>query len=143
MNKSKSKSSRKNPNINSVALKKYEELSDSLYDDLAEYKLQSLKSPKKYLLINHAAELNETQKEIVAKFITKLCNNQDFDKSLLSEASELSHTPAIWFGHNKESIINAFSESERWDRLENRNISEDQYEVYPMPDGILYLLMEW
>jgi hypothetical protein len=143
MNKTKSNPNRKNRNLNSVALKKYEELSDSLYDDLAEYKLQSLKSPKKYLLINHAAELNENQKEIIAEFITKLYNNHDLDEGLLSEAIELSRTPAIWFGHDKESIINAFSESERWDRLQNRNISEDQYEVYPMPDGILYFLMEW
>lgn len=143
MNKSKTNPSRKNPDLKSVALKKYEELSDSLYDDLAEYDLQSLKNPKKYVLINHAAELSETQKEIIGEFITKLCNNKDLDKELLGQASELSETPAIWFGEDKETIVNAFSESEKWDRLESRNISEDQYEVYPMPDGILYLLMEW
>ncbi|MDB9744216.1 hypothetical protein OAA91_01670 [Fibrobacterales bacterium] len=143
MNKSKTNPSRKNPDLASVALKKYEELSDSLYDDLAEYKLQSLKSPKKYLLINHAAELSETQKELMGEFITKLCNNSNLDQELLNQANELSQSPAIWFGNDKETIINAFSESEKWDRLEDRNISEDQYEVYPMADGILYLLMEW
>lgn len=143
MNKTNKNPSRKNPDLASVALKKYEELSDSLYDDLAEYNLQSLKNPKKYVLINHAAELSEIQKEIIGEFITKLCNNKDLDKGLLAKASELSQTPTIWFGEDKETIVNAFSESERWDRLEDRNISEDQYEVYPMPDGILYLLMEW
>jgi hypothetical protein len=143
MNKIKHNPSRKNPDINSVALKKYEELSDSLYDDLAEYNLQALKAPKKYVLINHSAELSEEQKEILGEFITKLCNNKDLDKSLLTKANDLSQTPAIWFGEDKESIIHAFSESERWDRVERRSICEDQYEVYPMPDGILYLLMEW